>query len=174
MLVIFQVSSSSVDYENLVMYTSLKQVQGVCYPGLSSMEIGSMQKDRFIALVVKVIDELPLEFQNRLENVDVVVVDWPTSRQLSSLKLRSRDQLLGLYEGVPQTKRGRHYGMVVPDKITIFQKPIEAKARSEKEIEMEIEKVVHHEIAHHFGSSEETLRRLETRKPKWRQKKAAP
>ena len=133
-----------------------------------------MQKERFTTLVVRVLDELPLEFQSRLENVDVVVVDWPTSRQLSSLKLRSRDQLLGLYEGVPQTKRGRHYGMVVPDKITIFQKPIEAKARSEKEIEMEIEKVVRHEIAHHFGSSEETLRRLETRKPKWRQKKAAP
>ena len=174
MLVIFQVSSSSVDYENLVMYTGLKQVQEVCYPGLSSMEIGSMQKERFTTLVVRVLDELPLEFQSRLENVDVVVVDWPTSRQLSSLKLRNRGQLLGLYEGVPQTKRGRHYGMVVPDKITIFQKPIEAKARSEKEIEMEIEKVVRHEIAHHFGSSEETLRRLETRKPKWRQKKAAP
>jgi len=133
-----------------------------------------MQKERFTTLVVKVIDELPLEFQSSLENVDVVVADWPTSRQLSSLKLRSRGQLLGLYEGVPQTKRGRHYGMVVPDKITIFQKPIEAKARSEKEIEMEIEKVVRHEIAHHFGSSEETLRRLETRKPKWRQKKETP
>ena len=133
-----------------------------------------MQKERFRTLVVRVLDELPLEFQSRLENVDVVVVDWPTSRQLSSLKLRSRDQLLGLYEGVPQTKRGRHYGMVVPDKITIFQKPIEAKARSEKEIEMEIERVMRHEIAHHFGSSEETLRRLETRKPKWRQKKAKP
>ena len=133
-----------------------------------------MQKERFTTLVVKVIDELPLEFQSSLENVDVVVADWPTSRQLSSLKLRSRGQLLGLYEGVPQPKRGRHYGMVVPDKITIFQKPIEAKARSEKEIEMEIEKVVRHEIAHHFGSSEETLRRLETRKPKWRQKKETP
>jgi predicted Zn-dependent protease with MMP-like domain len=133
-----------------------------------------MQKERFTTLVVRVLDELPLEFQSRLENVDVVVVDWPTSRQLSSLKLRSRDQLLGLYEGVPQTKRGRHYGMVAPDKITIFQKPIEARAQSEKEIEMEIEKVVRHEIAHHFGSSEETLRRLETRKPKWRQKKAKP
>jgi len=140
----------------------------------SHLEIGSMKKDRFTTLVVKVIDELPLEFQSRLENVDVVVVDWPTSRQLSSLKLRSRGQLLGLYEGVPQTKRGRHYGMVVPDKITIFQKPIEAKARSEKEIEMEVEKVVRHEIAHHFGSSEETLRRLETSKPKWRQKKTTP
>ena len=133
-----------------------------------------MQKERFAALVARALDELPLEFQSRLENVDVVVEDWPTSRQLSSMKLRSHAQLLGLYEGVPQTKRGRHYGMVVPDKITIFQKPIEAKARSDEEIEMEVQRVVRHEIAHHFGSGEETLRRLEARKPKWRQKKATP
>ena len=119
-----------------------------------------MQKERFEALVARALDELPLEFQSRLENVDVVE-DWPTSRQLSRMKLRSHAQLLGLYEGVPQTKRGRHYGMVVPDKITIFQKRIEAKARSNKEIKMEVQRVVRHEIAHHFGSGEETLRRLE-------------
>ena len=123
-----------------------------------------MQKERFEALVARALDDLPLEFQSRLENVDVVVEDYPTSRQLGSTKLRGHAQLLGLYEGVPQTKRGRHYGTAVPDKITIFQKPIEAKARSDKEIEMEIQRVVCHEIAHHFGSSEETLRRLESDK----------
>jgi len=123
-----------------------------------------MQKKSFEALVARALDDLPLEFQRRLENVDVVVEDYPTSKQLGSTKLRGRTQLLGLYEGVPQTRRGRHYGMAVPDKITIFQKPIEAKARSDKEIEMEIQRVVRHEIAHHFGSSEETLRRLEADK----------
>ena len=120
-----------------------------------------MHKERFEALVTKALNELPLEFRDRLENVDVVVEDWPTPGQLSRMKLRSHAQLLGLYEGVPQTKRGRHYGMVVPDKITIFQKPIEAKARSDKQIEAEIQRVVRHEIAHHFGTDEETLRRLE-------------
>jgi len=133
-----------------------------------------MQKERFEALVARALHELPLEFQSKLENVDVVVEDWPTSRQFSRLKLRSHTQLLGLYEGVPQTKRGRHYGMVVPDKITIFQKPIEARARSDKEIEMEIQRVVRHEIAHHFGTDEETLRRLEAGKLKRTQKKATP
>ncbi len=133
-----------------------------------------MQKERFEALVARALDELPLEFQSRLENVDVVVEDQPTSRQLGRVRLRSHTQLLGLYEGVPQTKRGRHYGMVVPDKITIFQKPIEATARSDKEIETEVQRVVRHEIAHHFGTDEETLRRLEARKPKRTQKKAIP
>ena len=120
-----------------------------------------MHRERFEALVARALDDLPLEFKGRLENVDVVVEDYPTSRQLGSVKLGGGVQLLGLYEGVPQTKRGKHYGMIVPDKITIFQKPIEAKARSDKGIEIEIQRVVRHEIAHHFGSSEETLRRLE-------------
>jgi len=133
-----------------------------------------MQKERFEALVVRALDELPLEFQSRLENVDVVVEDWPTSRQLSRIKLKGHAQLLGLYEGVPQTKRGRHYGMVAPDKITIFQKPIETMAQSDREIEMEIQRVVRHEIAHHFGTDEETLRRLEAGKTKRTQKKAKP
>jgi len=123
-----------------------------------------MQKERFEALVARALDDLPLEFQSRLENVDVVIEDYPTSRQLGSTKIRGYTQLLGLYEGVPQTKRGRHYGMAVPDKITIFQKPIEAVTRSDKEIKMEIKRVVRHEIAHHFGSSEETLHMLESDK----------
>ena len=121
-----------------------------------------MQKERFAALVVRVINELPPEFQNRLENIDVVVEDYPMARQLGGNKAGEQVHLLGLYEGVPQARRGRHYGMVVPDKITIFQKPIEAIARTDREIEMEIQRVVRHEIAHHFGSSEETLRELES------------
>ena len=123
-----------------------------------------MDREKFEWLVAKAIESLPDEFISRLENVDVVVEDYPTSKQLSSIKLRRRTQLLGLYEGVPQTRRGRQYGMAVPDKITIFRKPIEAKARSDKEIEMEIQRVVRHEIAHHFGSNEGTLRRLEADK----------
>ncbi len=123
-----------------------------------------MYKERFEALVARALDDLPLEFKSRLENVDVVVEDYPTSRQLGSIKLRSRTQLLGLYEGVPQTKRGRHYGMAVPDKITIFQKPVEAKAQSDKEIESEIQRVVRHEIAHHFGIDDAKLKRIEKAK----------
>lgn len=121
-----------------------------------------MWNDRFEALVVRAINELPLEFQDRLENVDIVVEDYPSSMQLDSNKVGERMHLLGLYEGVPQSMRGWHYGMVVPDKITIFRKPIEAIAHTDKEIELEIQRVVRHEIAHHFGSSEETLRRLES------------
>ena len=123
-----------------------------------------MERDKFEALVVRAIENLPPEFQSRLENVDVVVEDWPTPRQLNKVRLSHPSQLLGLYEGVPQTKRGRGYGIVLPDKISIFWKPIEAQCRSDGEIEVRIIEVVRHEIAHHFGTDEKTLRRIESKR----------
>ena len=120
-----------------------------------------MDRERFEWLVARAVETLPEEFITRLENIDVVVEDYPTHSQLASVGLRRGQDLLGLYEGVPLTKRGAHYGLVPPDKITIFQKPIEAKCRYEAEIIAEIEKVVRHEIAHHFGIGEARLRQIE-------------
>ena len=121
-----------------------------------------MEREKFEALVARTVNDLPLEFRNKLENVDIVVEDWPTLRQLRQVKLRHPSQLLGLYQGVPQAKRGRGYRMVLPDKISIFQRPIEAQCLSAKEIEVKIGEVVRHEIAHHFGTDEKTLRRIES------------
>jgi predicted Zn-dependent protease with MMP-like domain len=123
-----------------------------------------MERVKFEALVVKAIDNLPPEFKRKLENVDIVVEDWPTSRQLRQAKLSHPTQLLGLYQGVPQTRRGQRYGLVLPDKISIFQKPIEAQCRFSDEVEAKIEEVVRHEIAHHFGLDDETLRKIEAEK----------
>ena len=123
-----------------------------------------MQREKFEALVVRAIDSLPPEFQCKLENVDIVVENWPTPGQLRQAKHSHPTQLLGLYQGVPQTRRGRGYGLVLPDKISIFQKPIEAHCRFGDEIEATIEEVVRHEIAHHFGLDERTLRKIEGEK----------
>jgi predicted Zn-dependent protease with MMP-like domain len=125
-----------------------------------------MQREKFEALVARAIDNLPPEFQRKLENVDIVVEDWPTLRQLRQFKHSHPSQLLGLYQGVPQTRRGRGYGLVLPDKISIFQRPIEAQCRfgEEEEIGAKIGEVVRHEIAHHFGLDEETLRKIEGEK----------
>jgi predicted Zn-dependent protease with MMP-like domain len=125
-----------------------------------------MQREAFEALVARAIDNLPPEFQHKLENVDIVVEDWPTPGQLRQAKHSHPTQLLGLYQGVPQTRRGERYGMVLPDKISIFQKPIEAQCRFGDEIEAKIEEVVRHEIAHHFGLNDETLRKIEREKRK--------
>jgi predicted Zn-dependent protease with MMP-like domain len=120
-----------------------------------------MDRERFEWLVARAVESLPEEFGNKLENIDVVVEDWPTRHQLAKVGLRDGHILLGLYQGVPQTRRGGHYGLVPPDKITIFQKPIEAKCRDETEIKAEIGRVVRHEIAHHFGIGDGRLRELE-------------
>ena len=120
-----------------------------------------MDRERFEWLVAKAVDSLPDEFSTKLENIDVVVEEQPTPNQLAEVGLKRGETLLGLYQGVPLTKRGRHYGLVVPDKITVFQKPIEAKCRYDAEIMTEIRRVVQHEIAHYFGIGDARLRQLE-------------
>lgn len=121
-----------------------------------------MDRDRFEELVAEAIDGLPQEFLDKLENVDVVVADYPTRAQLGRLGRGST--LLGLYEGVPHTRRSRGYNLVTPDRITIFQKPIEAVCRGGGDITAEVQRVVLHEIAHHFGLSDAQLRKIEARK----------
>ena len=120
-----------------------------------------MDRERFQWLVARAVASLPEGFRTKLENVDVVVEDWPTQGQLAEVGLSRRQTLLGLYQGVPLTKRGIHYGLVPPDKITIFQKPIEAKCRHDARIIAEIQRVVRHEIAHHFGIGDARLEQLE-------------
>lgn len=123
-----------------------------------------MDRGRFEWLVAEAVASLPEEFKAKLENIDVVVEDWPTSGQLAKVGLGHGQTLLGLYQGVPLTRRGRHYGLVPPDKVTIFQKPIEAKCRYDTDIVREIQKVVRHEIAHHFGIGDARLKQLERSK----------
>jgi len=120
-----------------------------------------VDRERFKWLVARAVEALPEEFITRLENFDVGVEDYTTQSQLTSLGLRRGQTLLGLYEGVPLTRRGAHYGLVPPDKITIFQKPIEAKCRYDAKITAEIQKVLQHEIAHHFGIGDARLKQIE-------------
>ena len=120
-----------------------------------------MKRETFEELVTKAVESLPEEFAERLDNVAITVQDYPTRQQLSRSNVERGMTLLGLYQGVPITERGHNYGMVLPDKITIFQKPIEASCRTEEEIVAMIRSVVLHEIAHHFGISDERLDELE-------------
>jgi len=119
-----------------------------------------MDSQQFDKLVARAIDSLPAEFRERLENVDIVVADMPTRAQMKNLKGKRGKMLLGLYEGVPLTERTLGYGFVAPDKITIFQKPIETVCRNDTQVVSEIQRVVRHEIAHHFGISDDRLEEL--------------
>jgi len=114
-----------------------------------------MDSQTFEALVAQAIDQLPAEFLHKLNNVEVVIEPWPSLAHLRAVKAHPQTLLLGLYQGVPQTKR--NLSTFMPDKITIFSGPILTIARCEADIPKIISDVVKHEIAHHFGMSEEAL-----------------
>ena len=118
-----------------------------------------MKRERFESLVAKAVELLPEEFREQLDNIDVVVEDMPSRRQIGKQNLSRGYTLLGLYEGVPLTERTSNYGLVPPDKITIFQIPIEESCPSgeETEIKNQIRQTVLHEIAHHFGIDDDRL-----------------
>ncbi|MEK9178762.1 MAG: metallopeptidase family protein [Patescibacteria group bacterium] len=116
-----------------------------------------MEEGWFENLVTEALDSLPSEFAEKLKNVAVVVEDYPSIYQLRKVGLRPSALLFGLYEGVPQTKRG-NYSAVLPDKITIFKNAILRVSRSEEEVRAQVRATVIHEIGHHFGLSDKELR----------------
>jgi predicted Zn-dependent protease with MMP-like domain len=102
----------------------------------------------FGQLVNDALDALPDDIRSQMSNVAVTVADEPPPGQ----------PLLGLYEGVPLGRRGPYYAGVLPDKITIYRGPLERIAGGDPErLRALVRRVVFHEIAHHFGISDERL-----------------
>jgi predicted Zn-dependent protease with MMP-like domain len=114
--------------------------------------------EEFQDVVGEAIESLPEDFKSKLDNVDVVVEDYPP-REIAGKLPRGR-LLLGLYQGVPQKRRTSRYGLVLPDKISLFKKNIEAVSSSRKAIYQRIRKTLLHEIGHHFSLSDSELRRM--------------
>ena len=108
-----------------------------------------MTKKEFEIIVHKALDSLPKEFADKLQNLEIVTED-KSPRDGKTL-------LLGLYQGVPLDKRGHYYAGVLPDKITLYQKNIETVCRNEKDMILEIQKTLLHELGHYFGISEKRL-----------------
>ena len=105
-------------------------------------------RKRFEEYAESALDSLPSDLRARMSNVEIVVEDEPPPRQ----------RLLGLYQGVPLTRRGSHYEGVLPDKITIFRGPlVRLYAHDPERLRREVSRVVLHEVAHHFGISDERL-----------------
>lgn len=117
-----------------------------------------ISRRRFEEIVIEAMDEIPDALWNTIDNLVVTVEEWPTRRQIDSVGLPPGNTLLGLYEGIPLTKRTTHYGLAPPDKITIFRGPIlQVSPRDEDAVRTQIRQTVLHEIAHHFGISDERL-----------------
>ena len=119
-----------------------------------------MTPEKFKKLVMEALLQIPKEMRSRLDNVDLVVENSPTLEQLAGSAIDDDQSLLGLYEGIPLTER-YGYDMVLPDKITLFQDSIEQICSNDEEIVKEIRDTVIHEIAHHFGMSENKLENLD-------------
>ena len=128
---------------------------------LNLQPIGEPDPERFEELVEEAMEAIPQALWDAIDNVAVMVQEWPNRGQLASVGLR-RGLLLGLYEGVPLTRRTRGYGLVAPDKITIFRGPIlrVCGRQGDSAIRDQVRRTVLHEIAHHFGISDERLRQL--------------
>ena len=116
-----------------------------------------LRRAEFERLVAQAVESLPPAFLTRLDNVDVVVDDEPTEADRELAGIEPGGTLLGLYHGVPQSQRGPWYGNLLPDRIVIYQRPIEAVARDRREIRKEIRITLMHEIGHHFGLAEDDL-----------------
>ena len=120
-----------------------------------------MTRKEFEDIVRTALDELPPEFAEKLQNVDVVIEDSPDMGMVKERQLGGKGRLLGLYQGVPLKNRTHYYGMVLPDKITLFQRNIERACQAQGlDIRAEVKHVIQHEIAHHFGISDDRLRDL--------------
>ena len=121
-----------------------------------------MDLDQFAGLVEEALDSLPEMFLERLENIQVDIEEWPSREDLESVGLAHRDRysLLGLYHGVPLTARHSSY-MAFPDRVTIYQKPIEAVCgNNDERIREQVRHTVIHEIAHYYGITDDRLEEL--------------
>ncbi len=121
-----------------------------------------MDLKSFESLVIAAVENLPAEFRRKLENIDIVVEDKPSPEEKKAAGPRGGGLLMGLYQGVPLSKRTHYYGNVLPDKITIFKDNIERICRTDDEIKETIVRTVRHEFAHYFGISDEHMRRSGT------------
>ena len=129
------------------------------WSGGASGTLGCMTRAEFERLVRQALADIPDWIHAHVDNVDVVVEDWPSREQLVGSGIDEDQYLLGLYEGVPLTDR-YDYGMVLPDKITLFQRAIEEVCSSEEEIVQEVRTTVVHEVAHHFGIDDQSLHEM--------------
>jgi predicted Zn-dependent protease with MMP-like domain len=120
-----------------------------------------LTRREFEEIVVSALKRLPKFFKKKMKNVDVVVENRAPRDLLSEMGLRSPSELLGLYQGVPLDRRGFYYGNVLPDKITLFQIPIESMCQTKEEVEERVKEVVIHEVGHYFGLDDDKLRELE-------------
>ena len=122
-----------------------------------------MTRARFEHLVADALGMMPQSFRQAVRNVAVIVEDAPAPELLDDVGIDPPDTLFGLYEGVPLPERDWTHGNALPDRITLFQEPIEAVSQNDNEIVVVIGETVIHEFGHYFGLCEEEIEEIEER-----------
>jgi predicted Zn-dependent protease with MMP-like domain len=122
-----------------------------------------MTRDEFLQLVNEALATIPVRFRDAMQNIAVVVEDEPSLEQLNEVGIEPPDTLLGLYEGTPLTERQWADGNRLPDKVTLFQGPIEDSSSDENDVVVAIGETLIHELGHYFGLSEEEIEDIEDR-----------
>jgi predicted Zn-dependent protease with MMP-like domain len=120
-----------------------------------------MKRDRFAQLVEEALQEIPRRFRKAMKNVAVIIEDEPPPEILEEMEIEPPDTLFGLYQGTPLTERRWDYGNALPDRISIYQGPIEDSCEDEEEIRDCVAETVIHEFGHYFGMSEEEIEEIE-------------
>lgn len=120
-----------------------------------------MTRARFTRLVEEALRDIPPEFRDAMRNVAVVVEDEPSEDLLDDMEMEPGDTLFGLYHGTPLTERDSGYGNTLPDRISIYQLPIEEAYEDEEDIRQCVVETVIHEFGHYFGLSEEEIEEIE-------------
>lgn len=123
-----------------------------------------MSREDFEKLVDEAWETIPQDFRERFANIAVFVEDEPSAEDLRAGNVPPGGTLLGLYQGVPLSRRGFGYGMVLPDRVTLFQGPIERAAYSYRDIPRIVYDTLWHELAHHLGMNEKEVRDAERRR----------
>ena len=124
-----------------------------------------MQREKFESLVADALASIPRRFREAIKNLVIVVEDEPSRELLREMEIEPGSTLLGLYSGTPLTERGWDYGNRLPDRILLFQGPLERESSkddlSEAELVVAIGETLIHEIGHYFGMSEEQIEEIE-------------
>ncbi|MGD9933878.1 MAG: metallopeptidase family protein [Dehalococcoidia bacterium] len=123
-------------------------------------EVSQLERARFRRLVREAVATLPRALLNRVQNVDIVVERRPSLADRRLAGISSRETLLGLYHGIPLTERGEYYNLVLPDRISIYQEPIEDMCSGADEIREQVRRTVLHELGHYFGIDDDRLEEL--------------
>lgn len=119
-----------------------------------------MENIDFDRYIEEALHELPPYFRDQIENLAIVVEDWPDRVTLRLAGVRHPAELLGFYHGVPLTKRTSNYMLVAPDKISIYRQPILMQCRMPDEVRALTQRVLRHEVAHYFGIDDDRLRTI--------------